>query len=362
MRTKEMLKMVGFKQREIEWLQDKGIISKPQKNKYGHFEYTNEDVDQIWIVKFFKEVGYSNNEIKDILSSKEYNEKATLDDLIDKLELKIEKLENLITVAKSIKDNNESIIATKYRFPLMEDLDFNISIFLQGLTMRGLEDFVQNSSESVLTTKKDTKLLIETLTECIFKIIELCNDEESIDSLEVQNNVKKIHSVYSNIFTDSMMLFSNFIIIFAPGSNLFSIINEKYGKEKSKFLYDSLKYYCQNNSTETDKKFREVFMEIINLCTKEYKANSNEVQRQVKIVHDVIYDLGVTTYEGEIELLKLMGKVFGNKEILIGLDDEFEKEIYYYFSTAFEIYVDNLEMKEKSIWVKNEIMQSYHVM
>lgn len=345
MRTKEILKLVGFKQREIEWLQEKGIINKPQKNKYGHFEYTDEDVDQIWIVKFFKEVGYSNKEIKDILASKEYNEKATLDDLIDKLELKIKRLENLIVVAKSIKDNNESIVTTKYKAPLMNDFNFNTMIALQSLAERSLKDFVSTNSESVSITK-DIKPLIDTLKECISKIIKLCIDGESISSLEVQNNVEKIHSAYSKIFTDSMFLFSNFITIFAPGTEFSLSIDEKLGKEKSKFLYDGLTYYCQNNFLETDKEFVEAFMEIINLFNKEYRVDSNEVQAQVKVIHDVFSNLAMITYEDEIELLKFIGNVFENKEIIMEADDENEKEFYCYFSNAIKIYINNLKNKE----------------
>lgn len=343
MRTKEVLDLVGFKQREIEWLQETGVIDKPQKNKYGHFEYTEKDVDKIWIVKFFREVGYKNEEIKDILSSKEYDENVALNDLICKLELKIEKLENFITVAKSIRDNGKSIVTTRYSFSFIEDINFDSTISLLGMMYRALRNIKKENYELISTQEVDKNLLIEH----ILNFIELCNSEVSIESSKVQSSIKKIHKLYANGNMDLMSDFFDFISIFSPESDLSLGIDEKYGKGKSKFIYDSLKYYCQNNFGETDKKFIKVAIELINLCSMGYEIGSDEVQRQVKKLHNVFNSIIVTSYRGQIELLKSISKMLGSREFFMVLEDEVAEEIFCYFSKAIEFYVNNLEKKEE---------------
>lgn len=343
MRTKEMLKLVGFKQREIEWLQEKGIVDKPTPNKYGHFEYTDDEVNQIWIVKFFKEVGYSNKEIKDILKSEEYNEKKALDDLIEKLELKIEKLENLITIAKSIRDSNENIIKTKFSFPLFDNLDFDSSITLLGAIERNTNyEKLEASFEPISISEDD----YETFVDSIIKISKLCDEGKNVASQEVQNNIKGIHKVYEKLISDSILFFSGCIIDFAPKGELALEIDEECGEGKSKFIYDSLRYYCQNTLSETDKKLLEVINKIENLAKEKYKTNSKEVQEQVKIIHEIFNNFKGFSYTAKLELLGNFGKVFGSKGFITEFDMGRKKGIFWFVSRAIEIYINNLQEEE----------------
>lgn len=63
----EVEKIVGLNRRVIQEYESKGVAIKPtHKNKYGYLLYDTPEIERLWQLKFYRELGYRIPEIEEI--------------------------------------------------------------------------------------------------------------------------------------------------------------------------------------------------------------------------------------------------------------------------------------------------------
>ena len=76
----EVCKIVGLKRRMIQEYKDNGLAKTPKtRNKYGHFLYSDEDIERLWQLRFYKELGYKKRDIEKIFNYPEYDKQKSLE-------------------------------------------------------------------------------------------------------------------------------------------------------------------------------------------------------------------------------------------------------------------------------------------
>lgn len=105
MKEKELEKVTGLSRRQIIMLQ-KTVIERRNKIIIGiSYDYTDEEVEEFLLAKFFKDCGYTYPEIKIEMDKYRENKNKVLDEVISKMESKVKDLNSIIEKAKKMKED-----------------------------------------------------------------------------------------------------------------------------------------------------------------------------------------------------------------------------------------------------------------
>lgn len=107
MNEKTLEKVTGLSRRQIIMLQ-KTVIKRRNKIVVGlTYEYSDEEVEEFILAKLFKDCGYTYQEIKFEMDNYRINKIEVLDKAINKLQSKVNELENNLKRVKDLKQKEE---------------------------------------------------------------------------------------------------------------------------------------------------------------------------------------------------------------------------------------------------------------
>ena len=99
----EVTQIVGMTRRVIQEYEKAGLATAPTAtNKYGHLLYADKEIDRLWQIRFYRELGYGKNEMKAVFNNPHYNRKEALSFQIAQLEKKKKHLKFLRTSNTSL--------------------------------------------------------------------------------------------------------------------------------------------------------------------------------------------------------------------------------------------------------------------
>ncbi len=106
MNEKTLEKVTGLSRRQIIMLQ-KTVIVRKNKIVVGlSYDYSDDEVEEFLLAKFFKDCGYTYPEIKIEMERYRNNKNEVLDEIISEMESKVEELKQIIKKAKELKEEN----------------------------------------------------------------------------------------------------------------------------------------------------------------------------------------------------------------------------------------------------------------
>ncbi len=106
MNEKTLEKVTGLSRRQIIMLQ-KTVITRKNKIVVGlSYDYSDDEVEEFMLAKFFKDCGYTYPEIKKEMERYRNNKNEVLDEIISKMESKVEDLKQVIKKTKELKEEN----------------------------------------------------------------------------------------------------------------------------------------------------------------------------------------------------------------------------------------------------------------
>ena len=104
MNEKTLEKITGLSRRQIIMLQ-KTVIQRKNKIVVGlSYDYSDDEVEEFLLAKFFKDCGYTYPEIKKEMERYRSNKNEVLDEIISKMENKVASLKQIINKAKELKE------------------------------------------------------------------------------------------------------------------------------------------------------------------------------------------------------------------------------------------------------------------
>ena len=102
----EVAKETGLPVREIKYYVERGIVSPSKKYCQGNKKYnlySDADIIKIQQIALYRELGYSRDQIKEIISNPDFNWKEALDSQVSELRALKKHIENKIIVAEFIR-------------------------------------------------------------------------------------------------------------------------------------------------------------------------------------------------------------------------------------------------------------------
>lgn len=232
-------KNMGITRKAIDTYEEHGFIhpaKDPNNGKYR--EFSEDDLERIWHIKFFVELGFSLEEIKDMLSNPDFDFHKSIEEKIEKMESEKNRLEQLIGLAKFIKVTG--------LFPSVPKEMGSIKF----------EDFLMYSCES-LNVHADSELTIiyEILQYMISKPNAEWNDEdiqwifEKIFSKPeadwTKEDIMSIMQVFKKIDIESMLMLHSYWKELASlshyeasHSDVQAVVKKMYDFEKNSLFYE----------------------------------------------------------------------------------------------------------------------------
>ena len=338
---KQVSEMVGMSRRVIQEYEKAGTAIKPKnRSDHGYLRYDEEEVERLWQIRFYRELGYSKRKIKTIFDDPTFDKRKALEMQIELLIKKKEELDFLIDTAKELKDIGISPIAMRFDVQWTKDIPYDLfyPMLREMFSTFNQEDVEPDFSEII--TDSD----IEALFEAVEKIISFSDKDLAFSSEEVQNEIKKIHTFISNVLSDSISLFSTVSTLFAAGGEGAYDIDEEFGKGKSEYFYNALQHYCQNHlDNDTDREINEILDNIFQLGRKRYTADSEAVQAEVAKLYNFFCGIKILPESERLNMLKKTGELYDSKVCKQIVDNGKERGKSWFLSKAIQIYCKRLE-------------------
>ena len=96
------------------WVYD--ILDRTQEqNDKTELEFTEDEIAKLWLIRFYKQLKYSNSQIKEILNNPDFDITKTLLHQIEELNSQKNEIDNLIKVASIMKKSKRQIENLIYR-------------------------------------------------------------------------------------------------------------------------------------------------------------------------------------------------------------------------------------------------------
>lgn len=278
-------KNMGISRKTLTTYEKCGLIKPARNASNGKYrEFNKEELEQIWHIKFFVELGYSLKEIKNMLDNPSFDFHESIVEKLEKLEAKKNQLEQLIGLAKFIKTTGifpsvpkemgtikfEDFLRYSYE-SLNVDTDIELTKAYQMLSIALSNPNVEWSEEKIKQLLEDmlSKPESDWCNEEIYQVIKLLKemDVKSLLTLhsywkelaelshyevshpDVQSIVKKIYdfekSTLFHEFSDMItpQWYAQHVPSYFSGSDI-AILNEKnFGTENCEFFISAIEYF-----------------------------------------------------------------------------------------------------------------------
>jgi len=259
---------LGVTRKALRNYEDKGLIDKATiqnpDNKYR--QYSEEDIERIWGYRVLQSVGYSLNEIADMIQNEDFDFQNSINEKIEELERKKTEIEQYIGFAKTLKLTGTFPLPKEMGSIRFEDFIksaweyWNVDSDPQMEKLQSLFDVIQNKPESEWT-ENDFKLIETMLSELDVDLFELLLIDEyyakllelkelEVSDTRVQREVDLIYNYYcEHILPEDIaenmtpQKFSRNIVLSFTTGDLSAINKSKYGKENCEFITEALAYF-----------------------------------------------------------------------------------------------------------------------
>ncbi|MEY8191696.1 MerR family transcriptional regulator [Peribacillus simplex] len=241
MKVKELADLVGISVRTLHYYDEIGLLSPEEITESGYRLYSNDNLEMLQQILFFRELGMPLKEIKQMISSSSFDKQ---DALIKHQKMLLEKrsqLDKLIkTVEKSIKHMKGEIQMTnKEKF---EGFDFSQNPYEEEARKLWGDKAVDESKAKVAGMSKDAQKIV---SEIYIKLASIRND--SPKSEEVQEAIKEWYDCLNNNFgTYSLDAFKGLGQMYVNDQRFTKNI-DKYGDGLAKFMCDAMGHFADAN-------------------------------------------------------------------------------------------------------------------
>jgi MerR family transcriptional regulator, thiopeptide resistance regulator len=230
---------------------DKISLLKPEyRSSNGYRQYGEDEAVRLQQIMFFRELDFSLEEIKKIMSRPDFNVIEALQSHRTLLTKRAERLNELLgTVDKTInklKGETEMSIKEYYR----GFSDEQIEKYREEVRQRWGEDTLMASEARVMKMSKEKFAALQAEGSAIFKAIS-DNMEKGYNSAEVQEQVEKWRQWLENFhhYSDEALLGLGQTYSQHPDFVKFFQI---FHKDLPGFLTLAIEYYCKNNKYTTE--------------------------------------------------------------------------------------------------------------
>jgi len=342
---KEVQKIVGLDRRTIQEYERHNLAIKPSHtNKYGYLLYDEPEIERLWQLKFYKELGYKIPDIKAILEDTDFDLYKDLETVIHSLKVKRDNLDNLIAIAETMKTAGLNFNSIRHNVDKNGELSADVLLAVLGKAISVSSEFL---NDDMLDFEVISEGLFSDIYDDIEWVIAAYNAGKEPTCKGVQKIIKQIHNRAVDVLSESVLPLQWIGYCLEPKGELVKELFEDVRPEYITYIRDAIIFYCSSNKNNpADKKFDETIERIEKLGKQKYATNSVEVQKEVKILHKFFQDIRLLSTEGTISMLKYIGNLIGSDTYKKYLDRGADCGLAWFISRSIELYC--LGIQEKS--------------
>lgn len=191
----ELSKLANISRRTIRYYNQIGLLSPSSIDKSGYSIYSEEEVNKLQQILFFKALGMELKEIKRLIYSKNYDRKRYLQIHKERIIIRRKQLDLLINnIEKSIKsidkeidmNDEEKFAGLKYEY-----IKENEKLYGKEIISKYGEDSFNSSNDKILQMGKKEFNNSKKLEEEILDLLDNCFEEEALESTKAKKLVEK---------------------------------------------------------------------------------------------------------------------------------------------------------------------------
>lgn len=235
----EVSRLSGVSIRTLHYYDEIGLLPAPVTTEAGYRLYDGESLVRLQDILLFRELEFPLKEIRKILSAPDFDRQKALEDQIRLLELRSDRLEELISYAKSLRKKGERTMSFKAFDRSKLEAYEKLAKETWGET-KAYKEYEQKTAGVTDTQKRE---LSEQMMDLFWEFGNMKNQDPG--SAEVQAQVKKLQDfITAHYYTCTKEILSCLGQTYAAGGEMTLNIDAAGGKGCGEFAAEAIKIYC----------------------------------------------------------------------------------------------------------------------
>jgi DNA-binding transcriptional MerR regulator len=237
MKVKEVADLVGISVRTLHHYDEVGLLTPDETTESGYRLYSNENLETLQQILFFKELGFPLKKIKEIINSPSFDREEALELHRKMLLEKRSRLDQMIaTIEKTIKHSKGEIhMSNEEKF---EGFDFSYNPYEEEARERWGDKAVDNANAKFGKKEQDAMNTIYRNLAAIRNV--------SPESGEAQAAIKEWYAFLNKIGTYSLDAFKGLGQMYVDDERFTKNI-DKFGEGLAEFMRDAMAVYAGKN-------------------------------------------------------------------------------------------------------------------
>lgn len=246
-KIKEVADFAGISIRTLHHYDHIGLLQPAETTEAGYRLYTKENLERLQQILFFKEIGFSLQEIKEILDRPNFDRKKALENHRELLLKKKQRLETMLqTVQKTIQSLEGGIEMSGqdlFKGFDMSEIEEHQKKYSEEAKQRYGKERVEAVEKRTSQYTKEDWARIQATTEDIYRRIAERMDHEPSDP-EVQKAVAEWRQFITDHYYDcTLEIFRGLGDLYVDDPRFTKNI-DKFQPGLAKFLREAMHYYC----------------------------------------------------------------------------------------------------------------------
>lgn len=245
MTANEVSELTGVSVRTLHYYDAISLLRPHRHPLNGYREYTDEDLDQLQQILFFKECGFPLVKIKSLLEHPDFDWNKAFALQKKYLLHERQRIETMLdTLEKSMKTKKGKLeMSQKEKF---HGFDFSSNPYEEEARQLWGDDAVEKSNAHLSSLSKEEKVNVADQTDYLFReLANIC--QETPDSKTAWQAMEKLYQYFNTNFGYHYTLeaFAGLGQMYVDDERFTANI-DKYGQGLSRFLCEAMHFYAQN--------------------------------------------------------------------------------------------------------------------
>ena len=240
MTVNEVSKLTGVSIRTLQYYDKIGLLHPAKYTEAGYRLYDDAALETLQQILLFRELEFPLKEIKEIISSPDFDRSKALGQQIELLRLKKEHIENLIELAKGIK----LLGVRNLKFDAFDTRKIDEYAAQAKASWGQTPAYKEYEEKAKGRTKEEDRKIYQGMIDIFAKFGTIRKSDPA--SCEAQALVKKLQEyITEHMYTCSNEILSELGKMYAGGGDFTKNIDSFGGEGTAEFASKAIKFYCR---------------------------------------------------------------------------------------------------------------------
>ena len=240
MTVNEVSKLTGVSIRTLQYYDKIGLFHPAKYTEAGYRLYDDAALETLQQILLFRELEFPLKDIKKIISSPDFDRSTALEQQIELLMLKKEHIENLIDLAKGIKQ----LGVKKLNFNAFDTRKIDEYAAQAKASWGKTSAYKEFEKKSKGRTKEEDQIIYQGMIDIFGEFGQIRNADPA--SGEAQNLVKKLQNyITEHMYTCTKEILNGLGKMYAGGGDFTKNIDSYGGEGTAEFTHQAIEIYCR---------------------------------------------------------------------------------------------------------------------